>query len=156
MHLSKQNFSILQLNTRSLNKNIDYLTMLLATLELSFSVIAVCETWAKDNSDIFLQIAGYNFVSIARSSREGGVGLYIRSDIYYLSRHDFCTSSTFESVFVETNNVKNRKGKFIVWCIYCPPGCELIQFNQDIESLLQNVTLEKAECLLVGILMLIY
>ena len=53
MNFSKQNLSILQLNARSLNKNIDYLTMQLATLEHSFSVIAVCETWAKDNADIF-------------------------------------------------------------------------------------------------------
>ena len=130
--------------------------MLLATLEHSFSVIAVYETWAKDNSDIFLQIAGYNFVSIATSSRRGGVALYIRSDISYVRRDDICRSSTFEYVFVEINNVKNRKCKVIVGCIYRPPGCELIQFKQDIESLLQNVTLEKAECLLAGVLMLIY
>ena len=82
--------------------------MLLATLEHSFSVIAVCETWAKDNSDIFLQIVGYNFASIARSSREGGVALHITSYIFYVRRDDFCSSSTFESVFVEIN-VKNRK-----------------------------------------------
>ena len=76
MHFSIQNFSILQLNARNLNKNIDYLKILLATLEHSFSVIAVCETWAKDNSDIFiLQIADYNCVSIARSSRGAGVAL---------------------------------------------------------------------------------
>ena len=35
-------------------------------------------------------------------------------------------------------------------CIYRPPGCELIQLNQYIELLLQNVTLEKAECVLAG------
>ena len=89
MYFSKQNFFILQLNAPSLNKNIDYLTMLLATLEHSFSVIAVCETWAKDNYDIFLQIAGYNLVSIARSSRGGGVALYIRSDTSYVEEMIF-------------------------------------------------------------------
>ena len=56
MHFSKQNFSILQLNARSLNENIDYLTMQLAALEHSFSVIAVCETWAKDNADFFCKL----------------------------------------------------------------------------------------------------
>ena len=35
-------------------------------------------------------------------------------------------------------------------CIYFPPGCELLQFNQDIELLFQNVTWEKAEFLLAG------
>ena len=64
--------------------------MLLATLEHSFLASAVCETWAKDNSDIFLEIAGYNFLSIARSSRGGGVALYIRSNISYVRRDDFC------------------------------------------------------------------
>ena len=43
MHFSKQNFSILQLNARSLNKNINYLKILLATLAHSFSVIIDCE-----------------------------------------------------------------------------------------------------------------
>ena len=77
---------------------------------------------AKDNSDIFLQIAGYNFISIARSSRGGEVALYIRSNISYVRRDDFCRSSTFESVSVEINNVKNRKDKadayhFLVMCL---------------------------------------
>ena len=53
-------------------------------------------------------------------------------------------------MFVEIKNVQNRKRKLIVGCIYHQPGCELMQFNQDIELLLQNVTLEKAESLLGG------
>ena len=53
MHFGTQNFSILQLNAQSLNKNIDYLMMLFATTDNFFSVIAFCEMSAKDNIDFF-------------------------------------------------------------------------------------------------------
>ena len=70
--------------------------MLMTTPEHSFTVIVVFETWAKDNSDTFLQTAGYNCVSVIRSSQGGEVALYIRSDSFYVRRDDLCRSSTFD------------------------------------------------------------
>ena len=126
-HLIKQNFSILQLNARSFNKNVDYLTLLLATLEHSFTVIAVCETLAPILSYKLLVIILYQLPVLVEEAELH----YILKVIFPTLRiDDLCRSSTFESVFVEINNVKNRKCKLIVGCLYRPSGCELIQFNQ--------------------------
>ena len=67
--------SILHVNIRSLNKNLDNLLILLQSLKYKFPILAICETWKTNaNVDIF-QIPGYVKVS-SRVYRELVVGLH--------------------------------------------------------------------------------
>ena len=127
---------LLHVNARSLNKNLDILTLYLDTLHHSFSVIAISETWARDDNDVFLQISGYTFVTSKINDRDGGVALYVRSNISYIRREDLCKTDRecYESVFNEIINVK--KCKIIVGCIYRPPGQDVRKFNDQCEVLI--------------------
>ena len=46
-------FSLIHLNARSLNKNLDHLIVYLDTLKYSFDIITVTETWANSNNMTF-------------------------------------------------------------------------------------------------------
>ena len=120
------------------------------TLHHSFSIIAISETWARDDNDVFLQISWYNFVSNNRNDRGSGVALYVRSNMSYMRREDLCKTDRecYESVFIEISNVK--KCKIIVGYIYRPPGQDVRKFNDQFEVLIQNIASQKAESLLAG------
>ena len=72
------NFSIFHLNVRSLVKNHEDLSHLLANIDHKFSVLVITETWIKDDYPYDLNFDGYNFISNHHSDRTGGGGgLYI-------------------------------------------------------------------------------
>ena len=67
------NFSLLHLNIRSLNKHHDDLVSLLTNIGQSFNVIGCSETWLNDKSYIdTLNLDGYKLYNINRSGRSGG------------------------------------------------------------------------------------
>ena len=73
---SKQ-FSIIHLNIRSLDWNLNKLTSLLHNLNIQFSVIGISETWLQ-NVNHLVDINGFNFFHKHRLNRAGvGVGLYL-------------------------------------------------------------------------------
>ena len=84
------NFTLLQVNCRSLSKNFESLKSSVLHNSTTPSVIAVCETWLKDGDDLFYNLPGYKFVSIPRKiKRGGGVGLYISSCLSFVVKHEF-------------------------------------------------------------------
>jgi hypothetical protein len=102
-NISNNNFSCLHVNIRSLNKNMDKLLQLTASLNLEFSVICVTETWVNDLNNSLLNIPGYNCVMKPRYNRiGGGVALYVRNDLQYSVRNDLflidCDDVDFISV----------------------------------------------------------
>ena len=100
---SDADFSLLHLNIRSLQRNINNLTNLLSSLEINFSIVGISETWLSD-SFRSVDIDGFRFVHKYRQSRPGGgVGLYVSNDIEFKEREDFCFSDVdiAESLFIE-------------------------------------------------------
>ena len=77
-------FSVLHLNARSLVKNHKDLSHLLANINHKFSMLAITETWIKDDEPYDLNFDGYNFISNHCSGRTGGgVSLYIDEKLTY-------------------------------------------------------------------------
>ena len=137
-------FSAFHINIRSLPKHFDDLSEYLLSLNISFSAVAVSETWLhKSNSDLF-KIPGYHFTSNSREHKlGGGVGLYIQSDMSFKPRIDLQSSdnSLYESVFVE---IMGPYGKnIIVGCLYRPLDASLNDFNSSVEDILSAIRFEK-------------
>ena len=73
-------FSVLHVNARSLHTNLDYIQVYWRTLNHNFSVIAILETWANNDSMLLLNIPGYNSTFKNRTlGRGGGVGFFVRN-----------------------------------------------------------------------------
>ena len=57
---SKNCFSLTHLNARSINKNIKAINQMLSSLELSFDLIGISETWIPEGNDL-IQMENYKF-----------------------------------------------------------------------------------------------
>ena len=75
------NFTFLNLNIRSLNKNIGKLELLLQQINYNPSVIFITETWLSNNKTFIYSLKNYNFISKPGSNQSQGTGLFIRADL---------------------------------------------------------------------------
>ena len=74
--------SFMQVNTRSLQCNLDGLTNMLLHLDLKFSFIGISEIWLKDISHT-CDIPCYKFIHNHRTDADGGgVGLYLADNFW--------------------------------------------------------------------------
>ena len=71
MKFNESRFSLLHLNARSLNKNIDQLALFINAINHKFSIIAISETWENKDIPSKPHLPGYSCVSIPRSGRGG-------------------------------------------------------------------------------------
>ena len=102
--LTDKAFSARHFNIRSLSKNFDSFHHLLGELNNSFQVIGLSETRIKVNLPplVNTSIAGFDFISQPTLSEAGGVGFYIRNNLSYTKRDEFCCSKPeFESLWIE-------------------------------------------------------
>ena len=84
MKFHESRFSPLHLNARSLYKNIDQLALFINSLNHTFSIIAISETWENKDIPSKPHLPGYSCVSIPRSGRGRGVALFIKDTIIIL------------------------------------------------------------------------
>lgn len=74
-------FSTFHLNIPSLPKNNDQLTHFMSVLNHTFSVIALSETWVKDDIIDFYNMSQYNSVHSCRKEKVGGgVVIFVHND----------------------------------------------------------------------------
>ena len=87
--------SFMQVNTRSLQCNLDILTNMLLHLDLKFFFIGISETWLKDISHT-CDIPGYKFIhnhlTASADANGGGVGLYLAENFEFKNRPDLIFS----------------------------------------------------------------
>ena len=75
-------FFYLRLISRCFNKNRDFIEMFISKLKHIFSIIALSETWYKEDDSNLIDILNYTLVSVPRRGRKsGGVALYVHSSL---------------------------------------------------------------------------
>ena len=84
------NFSLLHINSRSLNRNFEYFENLLHSLNnFEFSIIGITETWLHKNSPDMFNLPNYKFIRADRKERRGGgVAFYIAKNFNFKIRSD--------------------------------------------------------------------
>ena len=73
-HISKNTtpgLSFIHLNSRSLNSNFRQVQAYLTSLNFSFDIIAISETWVNQNSINNFNIQGYDVYHIMRQTKKG-------------------------------------------------------------------------------------
>ena len=84
--LNKDNFSILHLNIRSLNANIENFRTFLASLNENFSVIVFTESWYNEtgNENSSLNLNNFYSVHQTRNNKNGGgICIYIHKQLEF-------------------------------------------------------------------------
>ena len=116
-----------------------------------FSVIALSETWFRENECELYNVEGYNMESICRlDTIGGGVSLCVKEGISYTVRQDLCVSNEVtECIFIEISENENCNN-MIVASIYRPPNTDIDQFIDIMQVILNQIKREKKICYLSG------
>ena len=110
--LNKDNFSILHLNIRSLNANIDNFREFLGSLNGNFSVIVLTESWCSETAieNSLLILDNYYSVHQTRNNKKGGgICIYINKQLKFKLTNDIdIFNNQIETCSVEIINSKSR------------------------------------------------
>ncbi len=140
--INSNNLTLLNANTRSLYKNFDSLKDFLSEIDVDFNIIGIVETWFKDQPHEYFYLNGYNLETCNRKDKKGGgVCLYIDENVVYHVRNDLNGvkhPANTESLFIEV--VNNKTQNIVIGNIYRPPGQNIADFNQYIDTLLNKIT----------------
>jgi hypothetical protein len=120
---TENNFSILNINIRSLNKNFENLKILLDEIKYDFKIICLTETWCKcGETNYEFELNNYTSTHQARElNAGGGVSIYVHNSINFVLRNDLCVNETdCESLCIEL--VNNTERNTIINTIYRPPS----------------------------------
>lgn len=125
----------------------------MSLLKYNFSIIALSETWLKENSTEHYKWSGYSSVHYVRKNRIGGGGsLFIQDNSVFKVRDDLCLKSDSvmaESVFVELLGVSGCRN-VIVGVLYHLPDSVINDFNNSLSKLLDLIYKEDKLCYLLG------
>ena len=145
-------FNIISLNLRSIrNENFDELQIYLAKLQISFSVIVICETFLVSNEEP-PHLEGYTSFSVSRNNgvrhRGGGLVVYVLDSIESTKIKTLCRmSSNFESIGVEISLGSNNS--FYLCGVYRPPHSNITNFNTDFFEMISTHSHNK-KCIVTG------
>ena len=145
----KDSFSAIHFNCRSLNRNHLEIENLLCSLNYTFDVIALTETWIKNELTPNIIFNDYKYVGLGRSEKQGGgIGLGIKDNIEYVIRDDLnMFNDICESCFVEIP----KPGKnLIIGVFYRPPEKSVYQFNHILRETIEKINVEHKDCIFMG------
>ena len=141
---SKEVFSSLSLNIRSLKKNFyNFRNFIrdISTDQFQFSVIGLQEIWSKSN----IKLNNYHpLISNERTERRGGgVGFYIKSDLKFqkIDNLSLFDEGVFESICLKIFCGKDRYR--LVANFYRPPNSSIKDFNNKMNDFFQMLELEQ-------------
>ena len=148
---SKNSFSSIHCNIRSLAANFDNLTNMLEELQHPFSLIGLTETKIKidQNQITNTKLSGYNFISQPSLSIAGGVGIFIQETFQATIRDDLTiTKEEFEALWIEIDN--NSQRNIIRGVIYRHPNANVETFMDYINQAIEKIHRENKCCLVMG------
>ena len=144
-------FSIIHFNARSMSANFNTLKSVLSSIDFTFDLIAVTETWLSDDDLDFFHMDEYDDIHTCRHNRGGsGVALYINrllqsTPLPLLSKCILCWSYLYW-------NYNSEWQKHSSAAVYRAPNTDLSVLNDHIEYIFEtHVNIKWSTC--VAILM---
>ena len=136
-----KDFSILNVNIRSMQKNFGSLKSLINSITTKFDIISLTETWEDPrlplNKNSNFLLPSYNLVSQPRTDKKGGgTAIFINNTLTYNIKKTSCVTKDTECLNIE---IENKKGKNIHFsCIYRPPDGSITLFTKSIIKILNS------------------
>ena len=137
--------SLISLNIRGIKTNFNLLLLLLKSIKVPVSILALCETWLNDGEELLFNIPGYTRYTINRKTRGGGLIIYILDNFTsHIASDISLVNDNIESLFIKVQ-IKNKVYYF--GNIYRNPTSRISNFINDLDNIilkdmpLNNVTL---------------
>ena len=133
------NFTVLSLNTQSLNAKLDQLNFLLHLLqENSCHISDIClqETWLREDSNIdVISLENYNLISQGkRCSAHGGLAIYLHENFNFKTVPSPIISEIFKGQFIRISETDTATD-IILGNIYRPPRDLLSNYKSFTQEL---------------------
>ncbi len=147
----KSSINILHINSRSLPKNIDNITALLASLSTVPDVLVVTETWLTNNTKLLYHLPGYHSHHLVRTNRaHGGVTIFISNNLQSEQVQDF--TLTNNNIEINTVKVTSQSLSILICAIYRPHSKhELVdEFTNTLTTILQKDKLTNQKIIIIG------
>ena len=150
-------FSILHINPRSLNKNFDGIHAFLSSFKHIFSIITLSETWFNEDGSNLIDIENYTLLSAPRrhGRRSGGSAIYVHNSVSYRIRDDLKLNTEHhentdhsESIFVEL--IFSKSKNIVIGNIYRAHRTDTDSFITDLSHCLSKITDENKNCYVSG------
>ena len=108
------NFSIINLNIRSITANIDGFNAFINTLNVKFDIITFTESWLNNSTKNLINIDGYySLHSLRPVNRGGGISIFLkdsRKGCLSLQRNDASNSfSASDPILLPSGNRSNKQ-----------------------------------------------
>jgi hypothetical protein len=140
------NTTILQLNIRSVPKNLETLVTTLESSNMDMDIIGLSETWLKASNADSYGIKGYSHEFLTREDKPGGgSSLFIKDTWTYKVRADLSYINTdSEMLWIEVDKDSSlTPTNLLIGTIYRRPGSTPTEFNQKLQNTLALASLEK-------------
>lgn len=136
-------FTMLSVNIRSLNANIDKLNELLVSFDLLPDIIALSETKLNLGQVNYPDLTGYNFFHKGTTTSWGGVGLFVKKHLSISMCSDIeLNIQNCEDMWVEIDLNGNKK--CIIGVVYRHPKQNISEFHDSFEKLLDKLNKTKS------------
>ena len=120
-------------------------------MKRNFDVIGVSETWYSYENPIKanVEIPGYNYFPYRSHSQNGGVALYVNTELAPIPRTDLDKDSNeFETVWVEVENSKGSN--YLFFCTYCHPNSAVDTLTEYLQEVLSNPAVFNKQVFILG------
>lgn len=99
-----------------------------------YDIVGITETWLEPNIlSNNVSIDAYNFIRLDRSTRGGGIGMYVKKNLRYTILE---TDSSIEQLWIK---LKLDKLNWCIGCIYRAPGFNCNNFIDIFENTLSSI-----------------
>ena len=135
-------FSILHLNIRSIKRNFENFKLFLNSINFTFSVICLLETWWDDLATIeksLFELPNYNSTHQAMGDRKGGgVSIYINKSLDFTVKPDLSINNNdIESLTIEILSDKNKNT--LINALYRPPNGQIESFEKFLNNIFSKI-----------------
>ena len=140
----------LHLNIQGLSSSLDQLKLICEDSSRP-DILGICETFVTEQTDLLLELLGYNCEKTHRKKlSKGRLALYISNAIPYTVRHDLSKNieGVLESLFVEIN--PGKSGTLIIGEVYRSPSGSSVTFLQILREILKAIQNQPCETVVMG------
>ena len=123
-------FKIFYVNIRSIKRNIDHLSTLLINYSLNPDIIALSETWLRNDSFYNPILPGYVYINGQLSKRVGGVGFFVKDNLKFKICNNYTLNlKDVEDLYIEIINPSGRNT--LIGIVYRHPRSTSAKAFQD-------------------------
>ena len=140
----------LHLNIQGLSSSLDQLKRVCEDSSRP-DILGICETFATEQTDLLLELLGYDCEKTHRKRlSKGRLALYVSKAIPYTVRHDLSKNieGVLESLFVEIN--PGKSGTLIIGDVYRSPSGSSVTFLQILREILKAIQNQPCETVAMG------